>query len=151
MLSLLQVLSSGIAIGCVYGLVALSFVLIYKATATVSFMQGDLLMVGGFAGLALHLAAGWPLAFAVVGAVLAVALLGAGLERLVLRRALGQPHLVAVLLTFGLGMMLRGGVASVPAAAQDMYRLPFSPPTPLRWAHSLWLPVICGWCAPPWC
>ena len=129
MLSLLQVLSSGIAIGCVYGLVALSFVLIYKATATVSFMQGDLLMVGGFAGLALHLTAGWPLAFAVLGAVLAVALLGAGLERLVLRRALGQPHLVAVLLTFGLGMMLRGGVASVPAAAQDMYRLPFATDT----------------------
>ena len=126
MLSFLQVLSSGIAIGCVYGLVALSFVLIYKATETVSFMQGDLLMLGGFAGLALHLALGWPLGLAAVAAVVGVALLGAGLERVALRRAIGQPHLVAVLLTFGLGMMMRGGVASVPAAAQDMYRLPFA-------------------------
>ncbi len=61
--------------------------------------------------------------------MLAVGLLGAVLERAVLRRAIGQPHLVAVLLTFGLGMMMRGGVASVPAAAQDMYRLPFAADT----------------------
>ncbi|MFP5402879.1 MAG: branched-chain amino acid ABC transporter permease, partial [Gammaproteobacteria bacterium] len=61
MLSVLQVLLSGIATGCVYGLVALSFVLIYKATETVSFMQGDLLMVGAFAALGLHLQAGLPL------------------------------------------------------------------------------------------
>jgi len=98
MLAFLQVLSSGIAIGCVYGLVALSFVLIFKATQTVSFMQGDLLMLGGFAGLALHLAAGWPLMLSALAAVLALALLGAGLERAVLRRTIGQPHLVAVLL-----------------------------------------------------
>lgn len=122
MLAFLQVLTSGVATGCVYGLVALSFVLIYKATATVSFMQGELLMVGAFAALALH-AFGLPFAAAAVAAVLAVALLGAGLERLALRRALGQPHLVAVLLTFGLGLMLRGAVASVPAATHEMYRL----------------------------
>ena len=114
MLAFVQVLASGVAIGCVYGLVALSFVLIYKATETVSFMQGDLLMLGAFAALGLHAFAGWPLVAAAVAAVLAVGVLGAVLERAVLRRALGQPHLVAVLLTFGLGMMMRGGVASVP-------------------------------------
>jgi branched-chain amino acid transport system permease protein len=129
MLAFVQVLTSGIAIGCVYGLVALSFVLIYKATETVSFMQGDLLMLGAFAALGLHVWAGWPLAVAAVAAVVAVALLGAVLERVALRRALGRPHLVAVLLSFGLGMMMRGGVASVPAAAQDMHRLPFAADT----------------------
>ncbi|MCK6409191.1 branched-chain amino acid ABC transporter permease [Thauera sp.] len=129
MLAFVQVLTSGIAIGCVYGLVALSFVLIYKATETVSFMQGDLLMLGAFAALGLHAWAGWPLAAAAVAAVMAVALLGAALERVALRRALGRPHLVAVLLSFGLGMMMRGGVASVPAAAQDMHRLPFAADT----------------------
>ncbi|PKO58310.1 MAG: branched-chain amino acid ABC transporter permease [Betaproteobacteria bacterium HGW-Betaproteobacteria-13] len=126
MLSLIQVLTSGIAIGCVYGLVALSFVLIYKATETVSFMQGELLMVGAFAAVALNTGAGWPLWLAAVVAVAGLALLGAVLERVALRRAIGQPHLVAVLLTFGLGMMLRGGVTSVPAASHDIYRLPFA-------------------------
>lgn len=129
MLSFLQVLTSGIAIGCIYGLVALSFVLIYKATETVSFMQGDLLMVGAFAALGLHLQAGLPLLAAAALAVIAVGVVGAGLERAVLRRALGQPHLVAVLLTFGLGMMMRGGVASVPAATQAVHRLPFAADT----------------------
>lgn len=129
MLAFVQVLASGIAIGCVYGLVALSFVLIYKATETVSFMQGELLMLGAFAALALHLGAGLALAPAAALAVAAVALLGAALERLALRRAIGQPHLVAVLLTFGLGLLLRGAVASVPAAAQGMYRLPFAADT----------------------
>jgi len=122
--ALVQVLSSGVAIGCVYGLVALSFVLIYKATATVSFMQGELLMVGAFAVLALHRAAGWPLVLAGVGGVAGLAAFGAVLERTVLRRALGQPHLTALLLTFGLGLMLRGAVGSVPAATHSMHRLP---------------------------
>lgn len=122
MLAFVQVLTSGIATGCVYGLVALSFVLIYKATATVSFMQGELLMVGAFAAVALHHGAGWPLWLAAGGAIAASAALGAALERGVLRHALGQPHLVAVLLTFGLGLMLRGAVGSVPAASHDMHR-----------------------------
>ena len=43
---LLQLLISGVAQGCIYGLIALGFVLIYKATETVSFAQGDLMMVG---------------------------------------------------------------------------------------------------------
>lgn len=122
-LALVQVLSSGIATGCVYGLVALSFVLIYKATGTVSFMQGELLMAGAFAVLALHLAAGWPLALAATGGIVGMAAFGALLERLVLRRALGNTHLTALLLTFGLGMMLRGAVGSVPAATHSVHRL----------------------------
>ena len=46
-----QQLVSGAAIGCVYGLVALGFVLIYQATKVVNFAQGELLMVGAFLAL----------------------------------------------------------------------------------------------------
>lgn len=119
-----QVLVSGIATGCIYGLVALSFVLIYKATETVSFMQGDLLMVGAFGVLALNVAGGWPLWLAAPAGILATFVLGAALERSVLRRAIGQPHLTAVLLTFGLGMMMRGTVTTFPAASHSIHRLP---------------------------
>lgn len=121
--SFYQVLLSGVATGCIYGLVALSFVLIYKATEVVSFMQGELLMLGAFVVLALNLAAGWPMWLAVPGGVFVMLLLGAGLERTVLRRAIGQPHLTAVLLTFGLGMIMRGSVTTVPAASHSMHRL----------------------------
>ncbi|MBX3679716.1 MAG: branched-chain amino acid ABC transporter permease [Rhodocyclaceae bacterium] len=119
-----QVLTSGIATGCVYGLVALSFVLIYKATGTVSFMQGELLMLGAFAAVFAHDGLGSPLLLAFAGAVAAMFALGALLERSVLRRAIGQAHLTALLLTFGLGMVLRGGVTAVPAATHEMHRLP---------------------------
>ena len=52
---LLQLTLSGIALGCIYALIALGFVLIYKATETVNFAQGELMMLGAFAGLALML------------------------------------------------------------------------------------------------
>ncbi|TVO68424.1 branched-chain amino acid ABC transporter permease [Denitromonas ohlonensis] len=120
---ILQILLSGIATGCIYGLVALSFVLVYKATEAVSFMQGELLMVGAFAAVALTAAAGWPAWLAVAVAVAGMALAGALVERLALRRAMGQPHLTAVLLTFGLGLMLRGGVTTVPAATHSAHQL----------------------------
>ncbi|MCZ4303905.1 branched-chain amino acid ABC transporter permease [Zoogloeaceae bacterium G21618-S1] len=120
---ILQILLSGIATGCIYGLVALSFVLVYKATEAVSFMQGELLMVGAFAAVALAAAAGWPMWLAVGVAVVGMALAGALVERLALRRAMGQPHLTAVLLTFGLGLMLRGGVTTVPAATHGVHQL----------------------------
>ncbi|THF63187.1 branched-chain amino acid ABC transporter permease [Pseudothauera nasutitermitis] len=123
MLTFLQVLTSGIAIGCVYGLVALSFVLIYKATETISFMQGDLLMLGAFTVLALNAGVGLPLWLAIALGLGLMVGLGAGLERSVLRRALGQPHLTAVLLTFGLGLMMRGALTAVPAASHSMHRL----------------------------
>jgi len=118
-----QVLLSGIATGCIYGLVALSFVLIYKATETVSFMQGELLMVGAFGAVLLVERFGWPVWVAGAAAVALLFAGGALLERGVLRRTIGQPHLSAVLLTFGLGLVLRGAVTGVPAATHRMHRL----------------------------
>jgi branched-chain amino acid transport system permease protein len=48
MLDFIQQLVSGIALGCIYGLIALGLVLIYKTTEVVNFAQGELLMLGGF-------------------------------------------------------------------------------------------------------
>ena len=55
-----QLLISGVSQGCIYGLIALGFVLIYKATETVSFAQGELMMLGAFCGLALMTVLGFP-------------------------------------------------------------------------------------------
>ena len=65
-LQLLQILISGAAQGCIYGLIALGFVLIYKATETVNFAQGELMMLGAFAGLGLMTLLGFPFWLAVV-------------------------------------------------------------------------------------
>ena len=45
---LLQLVVNGAAAGCIYGLIALGFVLIYKATEMINFAQGDIMMLGGF-------------------------------------------------------------------------------------------------------
>ncbi len=59
-MQLLQIIISGIAQGCIYGLIALGFVLIYKATETVNFAQGELMMLGAFCGLGLMTMLGFP-------------------------------------------------------------------------------------------
>ena len=88
---LLQLLISGIAQGCIYGLIALGFVLIYKATETVSFAQGELMMLGAFGGLAGMTLLGFPYWLSVLSTIAAMAIFGVLLERVVIRPILGQP------------------------------------------------------------
>ena len=52
-MQLIQLVIDGIASGCIYGLVALGFVLIYKATETINFAQGDILVLGAFVAYSL--------------------------------------------------------------------------------------------------
>ncbi|HVL56657.1 MAG TPA: branched-chain amino acid ABC transporter permease [Burkholderiaceae bacterium] len=120
----LQVLVSGIAQGCIYGLIALGFVLIYKATEAVSFAQGELMMLGAFVGLALLTALGFPFFIVVLATIAAMALFGIGLERVAIRPILGQPVFSIVMLTIGIGYVARGGVTMIPAIGTETHTLP---------------------------
>ena len=123
-LQLLQLLVSGLAQGCIYGLIALGFVLIYKATETVSFAQGDLMMLGAFIGLVLMTWLGFPYWIAVPCAIAAMALFGMFVERIVVRPVLGQPAFSIVMLTIGLAYILRGLVTMVPVIGTETHTLP---------------------------
>jgi branched-chain amino acid transport system permease protein len=123
-LQVLQLVISGIAQGCIYGLIALGFVLIYKATETVSFAQGDLMMMGAFCGLALMTVMGFPFWLAVPSAVLAMATFGMLTERLVIRPILGQPAFSIVMLTIGIGYVARGAITMVPVIGTETHTLP---------------------------
>ncbi len=123
-MQLLQLLISGIAQGCIYGLIALGFVLIYKATETVSFAQGDLMMVGAFGGLAAMTALGFPFWLSVPSAIVAMGLFGVLLERVVIRPILGQPAFSIVMLTIGVGYVLRGLITMIPDIGTDTHTLP---------------------------
>ena len=52
-MEILQLIFSGLASGCIYGLIALGFVLIYKATEAVNFAQGDMMMIGSLSIISL--------------------------------------------------------------------------------------------------
>ena len=120
----LQLVISGIAQGCIYGLIALGFVLIYKATETVSFAQGDLTMLGAFGGLAGMTMLGFPFWLAVPAAIAAMTLFGVLTERVVIRPILGQPAFSIVMLTIGIGYVARGLITMLPGIGTDTHTLP---------------------------
>lgn len=120
----LQLVISGIAQGCIYGLIALGFVLIYKATETVSFVQGDLMMMGGFVGLAAMTMLGFPYWLSILAAIIAMGLFGLFIERLVIRPILGQPQFTIVMLTIGIGYIVRGLITMIPAIGTETHTLP---------------------------
>mgnify|MGYP000275870961 CR=1 FL=1 len=122
-MQVLQLVINGIAYGCIYGLIALGFVLIYKATETVNFAQGELMMLGAFCGLALMSFAGFPFWLAVLSAIAAMALFGVALERVVIRPILGQPAFSVVMLTIGIGYVARGLITMIPTIGTETHTL----------------------------
>ena len=98
---------SGVSIGLMYSLIALGFVLVYKATDAINFAQGEFVMLAGFVA-ALTLAAKMPVLAAVAAAVVVMILFSFALERIVLRPLLGRPIIAVIMATIGLGAMLRG-------------------------------------------
>ncbi|MEM7257032.1 MAG: branched-chain amino acid ABC transporter permease, partial [Pseudomonadota bacterium] len=105
----LQLLIGGVANGCIYGLLALGFVLIYKATEAVNFAQGDMMMLGAFITLTLVNDNGFNLPF-IVGVAIAIPIMAAVsyvLEMAIVRRLFGQPQFSVVVLTIALGFVLR--------------------------------------------
>lgn len=123
-MQLLQLVISGIAQGCIYGLIALGFVLIYKATETVSFAQGELMMLGAFGGLAAMTLLGFPYWLSILCAITAMAVFGVALERVVIRPILGQPAFSIVMLTIGIGYVARGLITMIPNIGTDTHMLP---------------------------
>jgi len=111
---ILQLIVSGVAQGCIYGLIALSFVLIYKATETVSFVQGDIMMMGAFLAFIVMTVFGVPFWLTVILVIVAIALVGVLIEKVAIRPILGEPVFSIVMLTLGLGYVIRGIVTMIP-------------------------------------
>ena len=123
-MQILQLLISGVAQGCIYGLIALGFVLIYKATETVSFAQGELMMLGSFVALALLTGLGFPFWLTIPATMAAMGLFGLVIERTVIRPVLGQPAFSIVMLTIGISYVARGAITMIPDVGTDTRVLP---------------------------
>ena len=108
-----QTVVVGLVIGSLYALIALGFVLIYKASEVVNFAQGEFVMLGGYVGAVLLTGYDIPLMLALPLVLLVGAALGVLVERLMLRPLIGKPLIAIVMATIGLGAILRGGVATL--------------------------------------
>ena len=101
-------ISNGLLIGLMYSLIALGFVLVYKATDAINFAQGEFVMIAGFVAAGSLMVWGAPLWLAVLVAIASLVLFGFVLERLMLRKLIGRPVIAVVMATIGLASILRG-------------------------------------------
>ena len=123
---LLQLIINGAAAGCIYGLIALGFVLIYKATEMVNFAQGDIMMLGGFAAFTAITAFGLNYWLGALVAIIVTAIFGYLLDAFILRRVIGQPQFAVVMLTLGLGFIFRAFAGIVWGYDSVGFETPFT-------------------------
>ena len=113
MVEFFQYVIGGLAIGSVYGLVALGFVLIFKSTDVFNFAQGDLLMVGGFLLFTALGTFALPMVPAILLVLTIAAVIGVLLQLIVIRPMLGKPLLTVVMVTIALSLIIRSVVQIV--------------------------------------
>ncbi|NRB32727.1 MAG: branched-chain amino acid ABC transporter permease [Rhizobiaceae bacterium] len=124
----IQILVSGVANGCVYGLIALGFVLIYKATEAVNFAQGDFMMLGAFFCLGFTNADFLGLNFwlAVPMAIIAMGIFGYLFDWGILRHMSGQSQTSIVVLTIAIGFILRFAAGTIWSHEPVSLETPFA-------------------------
>jgi branched-chain amino acid transport system permease protein len=123
-----QLLMSGLVIGSVYSLIALGFVVIYKATKILNFAQGELLMFGAYMCFVFSVNLNLPYAVAFLLTLVFAFVLGLVLEVTLFRRMVGQPVFSMIMITVGLSSVFRS-VAVFLWGDMDMVSLPSPFPT----------------------
>jgi len=101
----LQLMTSGVALGAIYALVALGFVVIYRSSQVFNFAQGEFLTWGAFGMIAL-VDLGLPWGIALLGTMVMTGILGAVIERIALRPLIGRPVFVTIIITIFVGAIL---------------------------------------------
>ncbi len=104
----LQIAVSGVVTGGIYALIAIGFVIVYKATGVINFATGELMMLGAFFAWTAMAVAKLPFAVALLLAALGAAGVGALVERVVLRPMLGQRPISIIMVTIGLSAIFKG-------------------------------------------
>jgi branched-chain amino acid transport system permease protein len=110
MSNFVNLLAYGLADGAILALVALGFVLIYKATGVINFAQGEFLLVGAYMFYTAFVVLQLPLLVAVVFGVIVATLIGVLVERLILRPMIGENPISIIMVTIGLSALLRAVV-----------------------------------------
>ena len=121
---LLQTLLGGFVQGCIYSLIALGFVLIYRATRQINFAQGDLLMLGAYLGMQLQLwGVSWSVALLL--SLILLFLCGSLLQVGILSSLPRESRILVILLTLGLGFVLRSLATMIWGPAPLFFPSPY--------------------------
>jgi len=125
----IQIFSSGIAVGCLYALIALGFVLILKATDILNFAQGEIIMLSAYICYFLMTAFHFPFLLAALSTCILAGFLGMVMERVVFRPMLGEPIFAVVMVTIGLSILLRSVTGIIFGQDNLIFPTPFSKET----------------------
>ena len=120
----LLLITNGVMIGLMYTLIALGFVLVYKATDAINFAQGEFVMFAGFIAAAAAYFAGLSFWICASLAVAGMAAFGFGLERIVLRPLIGRPVIAVIMATIGIAAVLRGSATIAFGAGTRAINMP---------------------------
>ena len=138
---LFEICLTGLASGGLYALAALAFVMVYKGTRVVNLAIGEMLMIGAYLFFAFAVTFELRLWLAMPAALLSAGLLGAGIERTMIRPLLGEPPISVFMVTIGLSSVLVGLVELIWTA--DQRRLPdFLPTTPVMVGDAFLAPKV---------
>jgi branched-chain amino acid transport system permease protein len=129
MTEFLQYLINGFMAGGVYGLIALSIVLIYKSTRVFNFAVGDVMLLGAFVLWSLLAWLNLPIVPSILLALAIAFGIGLLIERLALRPLIGQPILAAIMATLALSIFLKGGMILIWGTSQVPYPTKIFPGT----------------------
>lgn len=116
----IELIISGVAIGAIYGLMAMAYALTYKATGLLNFAQGELGMLIAYLAWSISLALGSNTWVLLGGTLVSSVVLGLLIERFIMRRMLGQPLFSSVLITIGLGVMITSAVLLIWGGEQQV-------------------------------
>lgn len=122
----LQVLIVGLGQGCVYGLLAMGFVMIYKASEIINFAQGDMMMLGTYAVFTFIVLFGLPYWMGIIMALITMGIFGYILDMTITRRMIGESPIATVVLTISLGYVFRMLASLVWGANYVNFTSPYS-------------------------
>jgi len=104
----LQLVISGFALGMVYALIAIGFVIILKCSKAFNIAQGHFVMIGGYLGFTFLVTFHLPVWASLLAAIAVAIVMGLLIERLTLRPLVGQPVLAVIMMTIALATVFEG-------------------------------------------
>ncbi|BCL62437.1 branched-chain amino acid ABC transporter permease [Desulfomarina profundi] len=126
-----QIVVSGIVVGSIYALAALGLVLVYKSSRVANFAHGQLIAIGAFITYFLTVTVGIPIFFSFLGSMAITFFLAMSVERVFLRRLIGEPIISVIMVTIGLGSILDGLIYLTPFGTENYSFPAFLPQDPL--------------------
>ncbi|OEU47586.1 MAG: ABC transporter permease [Desulfobulbaceae bacterium S3730MH12] len=126
-----QIVVSGVVVGSIYALAALGLVLVYKSSRVANFAHGQIIAAGAFITYFLTVTVGMPIFFAFLASMIITFFLAMSVERIFLRRLIGEPIISVIMVTIGLGSIIDGLIYLTPFGTENYSFPTFLPQAPL--------------------